>query len=109
MRACHAGRPTQGVLAARPRHPVLEPHAPERGAVSPPRLSRAERAALSWTECLTLVASRGAPDAEYEALTQHFAPAEIVNLTALVGLINLWSRLAIGLRAQHRMEASHAT
>jgi AhpD family alkylhydroperoxidase len=57
-----------------------------------------ERAALGWTECLTLVASQGAPDAAYEALTRHFTPAEIVNLTTAIGMINLWNRLMIGMR-----------
>lgn len=65
-----------------------------------PGYSAREQAALGWTECLTLVASQGAPDAPYEALTRHFAPAEIVQLTTLVGLINLWNRLAIGMRMQ---------
>ncbi|HEY1933197.1 MAG TPA: carboxymuconolactone decarboxylase family protein [Acetobacteraceae bacterium] len=32
-----------------------------------PLYGERERAALAWTECLTLVASHGAPDAEYEA------------------------------------------
>ncbi len=65
-----------------------------------PGYSERERAALGWTDCLTLVASRGAPDAEYEALTGQFSPVEIANLTTLIGTINLWNRLAIGLRAQ---------
>jgi AhpD family alkylhydroperoxidase len=65
-----------------------------------PGYSARERAALAWTECLTLVASRGAPDAEYDALTQQFSPVEIVNLTTLIGMINLWNRLAIAMRAQ---------
>ena len=65
-----------------------------------PGYSEREQAALGWTDCLTLVASRGAPDAEYEALTRHFTPAEIVNLTTLIGMINLWNRLAIATRTQ---------
>ena len=65
-----------------------------------PGYSARERAALGWTDCLTLVASRGAPDAEYDALAAQFTPAEIVNLTALIGMINLWNRLAIGMRMQ---------
>ncbi len=73
-----------------------------------PGYSARERAALAWTECLTLVASHGAPDAVYEALTRHFKPAEIVNLTTLIGTINLWNRLAIGLRAQPRMDRAGA-
>jgi AhpD family alkylhydroperoxidase len=69
-----------------------------------PGYSEREQAALGWTDCLTLVASRGAPDAEYEALTRQFTPAEIVNLTTVIGMINLWNRLAIGLRAQPAMD-----
>jgi AhpD family alkylhydroperoxidase len=73
-----------------------------------PGYSARERAALAWTECLTLVASQGAPDAEYDALTQQFSPAEIVNLTALIGMINLWNRMAIGMRAQPGTSAARA-
>jgi AhpD family alkylhydroperoxidase len=60
-----------------------------------------ERAALAWTEALTHIAQTGAPDADYEGLTPHFSEAEIVNLTMLIGLINSWNRLAVGLRSQH--------
>lgn len=70
-----------------------------------PGYSERERAALGWTECLTLVASQGAPDAAYEALTAQFTPAEIVNLTTLIGTINLWNRLMIGLRAQPKLDS----
>jgi len=63
-----------------------------------------ERAALAWTECLTRVAETGAPDAEYDALLPHFTPAEIANLTTLIGMINLWNRLAIGTRAVHPVQ-----
>jgi AhpD family alkylhydroperoxidase len=65
-----------------------------------PGYTEREQAALGWTDCLTLVASQGAPDAAYEALTRHFTPAEIVDLTTLIGMINLWNRLAIGMRMQ---------
>jgi len=60
-----------------------------------------ERAALAWTEALTLVAQTGAPDADYEGLKPHFSESEIVNLTLLIGLINSWNRMAVGLRSQH--------
>ena len=60
-----------------------------------------ERAALAWTEALTLVAQTGAPDADYEGLKPHFSEVEIVNLTLLIGLINSWNRMAVGLRSQH--------
>ena len=70
--------------------------------------SERERAALAWTECLTLVASQGAPDAEYEALTRHFSPVEIANLTVLIGMINLWNRVMVGCRAQHAVDVARA-
>jgi len=73
-----------------------------------PLYSERERVALAWTECLTLVASQGAPDAEYAALEQQFSPVEIVNLTTLIGMINLWNRVMIGIRAQHTMDATQA-
>jgi len=60
-----------------------------------------ERAALAWTEALTNVAQTGAPDADYEGLKPLFTEVEIVNLTLLIGLINSWNRMAVGLRSQH--------
>lgn len=58
-----------------------------------------ERAALGWTEAVTLMAQAHAPDDAYEALQPHFSEKEIVDLTLVVGAINLWNRLAISLRA----------
>ena len=60
-----------------------------------------ERAALAWTEALTLVAQTHAPDADYQGLAPHFTEAEIVNLTLLITTINAWNRIAIGFRSQH--------
>ena len=60
-----------------------------------------ERAALGWTESLTLVAQTRAPDADYEALAPHFSDDEKVKLTLLIGTINTWNRLAIGFRFAH--------
>lgn len=67
-----------------------------------------ERAALGWTECLTLVASKGAPDAECEALRRQFSATEIVNLSTAIGMINLWNRLMIGLRGPNVANAAAA-
>jgi AhpD family alkylhydroperoxidase len=61
----------------------------------------AERAALAWTESLTLISQTGAPDADYEALKEHFSEHEIVALTMLITTINAWNRLAVGFRSQH--------
>lgn len=60
-----------------------------------------ERAALGWTEALTLLPQTGAPDVEYAAFQAEFTPAEQVDVTALIGMINLWNRLAVGFRLAH--------
>ena len=60
--------------------------------------SPAEKAALGWTESLTNIKDAGAGDADYQALKEYFSDKEIVDLTFLVGLINLFNRLAISMR-----------
>jgi len=65
-----------------------------------PFYSDRERAALEWTEALTLVSETHAPDDIYERLRAQFSEKEIVDLTYAIGLINLWNRLAIALRAE---------
>ncbi len=64
-----------------------------------PHYTPRERAALAWTEALTLVATTHASDADYEGLKPHFNDEEIVKLTMLIVTINGWNRLAIGFRA----------
>lgn len=54
-----------------------------------------ERAALAWTEAVTLIADGGVPDELYEEARQHFEEAELVELTMAVIAINGWNRLAI--------------
>ncbi|WP_024512343.1 carboxymuconolactone decarboxylase family protein [Bradyrhizobium sp. ARR65] len=63
-----------------------------------------ERAALAWTEAVTRIADTHAPDEAYEALRPHFTDKEIADLTILVGMINLWNRIAISLRSQPAVE-----
>ncbi len=60
-----------------------------------------EKAALTWTDSLTLIAQTRAPDADYEAMREHFDEAEAVKLTMLIGAINVWNRLAVGFRSKH--------
>ena len=67
-----------------------------------------ERAALAWTDALTLIAETQAPDDVYEGLRQHFEEKEIVDLTTLIGMINLWNRLAISLRYEHPVDKAAA-
>jgi AhpD family alkylhydroperoxidase len=59
-----------------------------------------ERAALAWTEAVTLIAETHVPDALYEQVRQHFDEEELVNLTLAVVEINGWNRLAISFRTE---------
>ena len=58
-----------------------------------------ERAALRWTEEITLIGQDHASDAAYEEASQHFSEGELVNLTLAIIMINSWNRLAIGFRS----------
>lgn len=66
-----------------------------------PNFSARERAALEWTETLTLLPDTGAPDETFERLTQEFDDVEIVKLTMLIATINSWNRIAVGFRSTH--------
>ncbi|CAI8870328.1 Alkylhydroperoxidase AhpD family core domain-containing protein [Pseudomonas sp. IT-P253] len=57
-----------------------------------------ERAALAWTESMTLVSQTHAPDEDYEMATAQFSPKEMIDLTVAITTINAWNRLAIGFR-----------
>jgi AhpD family alkylhydroperoxidase len=61
-----------------------------------PVFSDRERAALDWTDHLTLIADRRAPDHVYAALDKEFSKEEQVSLTMLINVINGWNRLAVG-------------
>ena len=65
-----------------------------------------ERAALAWTEAVTLISETHAPDDVYEAVRAQFSDAETVNLTMLIATINAWNRLAISFRAVPQIKAS---
>ncbi len=54
-----------------------------------------ERAALAWTEAVTLISNGGVSDAIYEEARQHFSDKELVDLTWAVASINAWNRIAI--------------
>jgi alkylhydroperoxidase family enzyme len=73
-----------------------------------PLYTERERAALAWTEALTLIAETHAPDDVFEAVKRHFSDDEIVKLTVLIGTINTWNRIAIGFRAVHPVKAAAA-
>ena len=66
-----------------------------------PLYTERERAALAWTEAVTLISETHAPDDVYEQVRAQFSPEETVNLTVLIGAINAWNRIAIAFRAVH--------
>lgn len=57
-----------------------------------------ERAALAWTDAVTLIGQNGVTDALYEEALRHFSKKELVDLTMAVIAINCWNRLAISFR-----------
>ena len=71
-----------------------------------------ERAALAWTEEVTLVGQNHVPDAIYEEARRYFTEEELVDLTMAVIAINGWNRLAIAFRSvpgAYRPRAKGAT
>ena len=63
-----------------------------------PFYTQRERAALAWTEALTLISENDVPDSLYESTRKHFDEKEMVALTMAIVAINGWNRLAIGFR-----------
>src|SRR5437762_5314818 len=57
-----------------------------------------ERAALAWTEAVTLVSDGPVPDALYQEARRHFSVKELVDLTLAMIAINAWNRLSISFR-----------
>ena len=60
--------------------------------------SEQERAALAWTEAVTLIHEDGAPDDVYEQVRKHFSEKQLAYLTLAVVTINSWNRLSISFR-----------
>ena len=71
-----------------------------------PAYTDRERAALAWTEAVTLISKTHAPDDAYAEVTAHFSEAETVKLTMLIATINAWNRLAIAFRAVPAVKAT---
>jgi AhpD family alkylhydroperoxidase len=63
-----------------------------------PYFSDRERAALEWTEAVTLVSTTHVPDSAYEVVRAEFSEDEIKTLTLAAAMINLWNRLNVALR-----------
>jgi AhpD family alkylhydroperoxidase len=60
-----------------------------------PYYSERERAALTWTEAVTLITNGHVPDGVYETVRPHFSEEELSDLTFTVATINSWNRLSI--------------
>jgi AhpD family alkylhydroperoxidase len=64
-----------------------------------PFYSERERAALEWTEALTMISDNNISDELYESVRKHFSEEEMIHLTMAVVAINGWNRIAIPFRA----------
>jgi AhpD family alkylhydroperoxidase len=62
-----------------------------------PLFSPRERAALAWTEALTLVTG-GVSDEVYAQVSAEFSDKELAYLTSAIASINVWNRLGAGYR-----------
>jgi alkylhydroperoxidase family enzyme len=63
-----------------------------------PYYTARERAALAWTESVTLVADGRVPDVVYDRVRPHISEKELSDLTVAVATINAWNRLSIAAR-----------
>jgi alkylhydroperoxidase family enzyme len=63
-----------------------------------PGYTERERAALAWTEAVTLVAEGHIPDEVYQQTRQQFSDTELVNLTLAIAAINSWNRMNVAFR-----------
>lgn len=57
-----------------------------------------ERAALEWTEALTVISENDVPGSLYDEVRKYFTEKEMVDLSIAIVAINSWNRLAIGFR-----------
>ena len=62
-----------------------------------PLFSSRERAALAWTEALTLLTG-GVSDEIYEQACAEFSDKELTCLTSAIGSINVWNRFGVAYR-----------
>ena len=63
-----------------------------------PFFSERERAALAWTEAVTLVSQDHVPDGIYDYVRQHFTEQQLTYLTLAVVAINGWNRFNVSMR-----------
>ena len=64
-----------------------------------PFFTARERAALAFTEAVTLVAAGHVPASDYDAVAADFTPDEVAALLSLIVTINAWNAIAVTTRA----------
>ena len=62
--------------------------------------SERERAALAWTEAVTLVANTQVPDSVYDEVRPYFSDKELSDLTLAIAAANAWNRLSVASRRE---------
>jgi AhpD family alkylhydroperoxidase len=67
-----------------------------------------ERAALAWTEALTLLAQGPVPDEIYRQARARFSEKELVDLSLAVVVINGWNRMMVAFQVPPRVEPAKA-
>jgi len=65
-----------------------------------PYFSTRERAALAFTETVTLLADNHVPVEAYDAVASHFTPDEVAALLSLIVTINAWNTISVSSRAR---------
>jgi AhpD family alkylhydroperoxidase len=63
-----------------------------------PYYTERERAALAWTEAVTLITTGHVPEPLYEEVRSRFSAKELCDLTLAIATINAWNRLSIPAR-----------
>jgi AhpD family alkylhydroperoxidase len=63
-----------------------------------PYYTERERAALAWTEAVTLITTGHVPEQLYQEVRSHFSAKELCDLTLAIATINAWNRLSISAR-----------
>ena len=64
-----------------------------------PFFTSRERAALAFTESVTLLAANHVPAAAYDAVAAEFSPEEVAALVSLIVTINAWNAISVSTRA----------
>jgi AhpD family alkylhydroperoxidase len=64
-----------------------------------PFFTERERAALAFTESVTLVARDHVPTEAYDAVATHFSEDEVAALIGLIVAINAWNAISVSTRA----------